>query len=161
LQDLDGPMASAIGFIRRSAASYLLMEWSGRAPYLTGEWRGEGTLEEHRHVQPIQWRGPIDTIPARWAVASAVGGVALDRPERRAQPRPGAIRWAVYAASVILTSFPLGPEGRCERPDSGESDVGSQAIETYDKMMLRLSLQHFRPDLWRDPWFMVVPHDNT
>jgi hypothetical protein len=31
-----------------------VMEWSGRAPYLTGEWRWEGTLKEHCHVQPIQ-----------------------------------------------------------------------------------------------------------
>src|SRR5580704_12467733 len=30
------------------------MRWSGRAPYLTGEWLWEGTLKEHCHVQPIQ-----------------------------------------------------------------------------------------------------------
>jgi hypothetical protein len=34
--------------------------WSGRAPYLTGEWRWEGTLKEHCHVQPVQCDGCHD-----------------------------------------------------------------------------------------------------
>jgi hypothetical protein len=114
---------------RQSASP--LMEWSGRAPYLTGEWRWEGTLKEHCHVRPIQCDRCHNGHRYRQEFV-------VDRAEERAGPEfvgdQALMRGLVTAFPFVRPGLSLPGVGRrsCDRSrrQLGSSPCRSPALAT-------------------------------